>query len=187
MFTVSVVTPARSGRPVAARNWAAVIRKFAERDAPLVATSAPGCTFGCERKIALTSTSTFGIVYDTEPAQRRLPRFGGAAGRLAVDHAPTAATVAGTRRHRPTEPAREHGAGVVDAVAGAGAALERQAFAAARAQRHVDAVPVVASPRRSRCPRCSTDRSRQAPSGCCARESSPGSRRRRGAADRSAP
>src|SRR3954462_4226926 len=67
MLTVSVVTPVRSDRPVAAWNWAAVIRKFAARDAPLVATSAPGCTFGCERRIALTSTSTFGIVYETSP------------------------------------------------------------------------------------------------------------------------
>src|SRR3954469_24752904 len=67
MLTVSVVTPVRSDRPVAAWNWAAVIRKFAARDAPLVATSAPGWTFGCERRIALTSTSTLGIVYDTRP------------------------------------------------------------------------------------------------------------------------
>src|SRR5437764_4884826 len=67
MLTVSVVTPVRSDRPVAAWNWAAVIRKFAARDAPLVATSAPGWTFGCDRRIALTRTSAFGIVYDTSP------------------------------------------------------------------------------------------------------------------------
>src|SRR6476660_6098564 len=67
MFTVSVVTPVRSARPVAAWNWAAVIRKFAAREAPLVATSPPGWTFGCDRRIALTSTSTFGTVYETRP------------------------------------------------------------------------------------------------------------------------
>ncbi len=29
-----------------------------------MATSPPGCTFACERTIALTSTSTFGMVYE---------------------------------------------------------------------------------------------------------------------------
>src|SRR5688572_19845321 len=67
MLTVSLVTPGRSGRPVAAWNWDAVIRKLADRDAPLVATSPPGCTLACERTIALTRTSIFGIVYDARP------------------------------------------------------------------------------------------------------------------------
>src|SRR5262245_42775915 len=67
MLTVSVVTPGRSGRPVAAWNYAAVIRKLADRDAPLVATSPPGWTFACERRIPLSRTSIFGTVYDTRP------------------------------------------------------------------------------------------------------------------------
>src|SRR4029079_3413559 len=67
MLTVSLVTPVRSGRPVAARNCAAVITKFADREAPLVATSPPGCTFACDRKMPLISTSSFGMGYDARP------------------------------------------------------------------------------------------------------------------------
>ena len=49
---------------MAARNCAGVIWKLATREPPLVATSPPGWAFGCDRKMALTSTSTFGTVYD---------------------------------------------------------------------------------------------------------------------------
>src|SRR6185503_21284955 len=62
-FTSWVANPGASGRPVAARNCAAVMRKVAGRDAPLVPTAIMlGCALACERKMALTRTSTLGTV-----------------------------------------------------------------------------------------------------------------------------
>ena len=62
MFTSCDASPVLNATPVAAWNCAAVIRKVAAREEPLVATPLPGWTLGWERKMALTRTSTLGTV-----------------------------------------------------------------------------------------------------------------------------
>ena len=58
-----MANPGASGRPVAARNCAAVKRYVADRDWPFVPTLlALGCALACERKMPLTMTSTLGTV-----------------------------------------------------------------------------------------------------------------------------